>query len=149
MSEQQSALEKFIADILALSPETKSMNRAKAAEDVVKWLEIYSERILSERTEWPASDSAFEAQREVAAKSANPRFVLRQWLLEEVIKKVESDTGSGKKVLGKVLEMACNPFEPWGAEGDEQVEDEEVREERRYCGMGKKAMLGFQCSCSS
>lgn len=47
--------------------------------------------------------------------------------------------------------MACNPFEPWGAEGKEDSSDldAEVREEKRYCGMGDKAMLGFQCSCSS
>jgi hypothetical protein len=45
--------------------------------------------------------------------------------------------------------MCCKPFEAWGAEGDNQVEDGEVKEERRYCGMGEKAMLGFQCSCSS
>jgi len=82
----------------------------------------------------------------------NPRFVLRQWVLEEVIKKVEKDPDSGKKILGKVLQMACNPYEPWGAEGDERPDEEldaEIREERRFCGMGAKAMLGFQCSCSS
>ena len=48
--------------------------------------------------------------------------------------------------------MACNPFEPWGAEGDLRADSEldaEIREERRYCGMGNKTMLGFQCSCSS
>ena len=46
--------------------------------------------------------------------------------------------------------MACNPFEPWGAEGDadDELSDEE-KEERRYCGLGEKKMLGFQCSCSS
>jgi hypothetical protein len=48
--------------------------------------------------------------------------------------------------------MCCSPFEPWGAEDDERSAEEldaEVREERRYCGMGEQAMLGFQCSCSS
>jgi serine/tyrosine/threonine adenylyltransferase len=51
------------------------------------------------------------------------------------------------------FQMCCNPFEPWGAEGnerpDKELDDAEVRVERRYCGMGEKAMLGFQCSCSS
>jgi len=112
------------------------------------WFEKYAERILSERDEWATGDD-WDTEREKAAKGANPRFVLRQWVLEEVIKKVEGDAESGKKMLGKVLQMCCNPFEPWGAEGDEQPEDAEVREERRYCGMGAKAMLGFQCSCSS
>jgi hypothetical protein len=46
--------------------------------------------------------------------------------------------------------MACNPFEPWGAEDEEDEEiDEEQKEERRYCGMGEIKFLGFQCSCSS
>ena len=47
--------------------------------------------------------------------------------------------------------MACNPFEPWGAEDGECGEelDAEEKEERRYCGMGETKMLGFQCSCSS
>jgi hypothetical protein len=46
--------------------------------------------------------------------------------------------------------MATNPFEPWGNEdGQEEDIDEEMKEERRYCGFGDKKMLGFQCSCSS
>ena len=48
--------------------------------------------------------------------------------------------------------MACSPHEPWGAEGQEQDESEldtETREEKRYCGMGEKKLLGFQFSCSS
>ena len=48
--------------------------------------------------------------------------------------------------------MACNPFEPWGREdfdGDEAELSTEEKEERRFCGMGEKKLLGFQCSCSS
>jgi hypothetical protein len=48
--------------------------------------------------------------------------------------------------------MASNPFEAWGGEdeeGDEADLEEEVKEERRFCGLGEKKMLGFQCSCSS
>ena len=46
--------------------------------------------------------------------------------------------------------MACNPFEPWGAEGDVNGDlSSEEKEEKRYCGLGEKKMLGFQCSCSS
>lgn len=50
--------------------------------------------------------------------------------------------------------MACNPYETWGDE-DEEYDidgadgDEEMRQERRVCGLGEKSMLGFQCSCSS
>jgi len=48
--------------------------------------------------------------------------------------------------------MSTNPFEKWGLEDDSRTDeelDEESREERRYCGMGPKKFLGFQCSCSS
>jgi len=174
----QNALERFISDLLSLSPEARSMDHTKATNDWMTWLEKYTQRILSERDEWTTGEN-WDSEREKAAKAANPRFVLRQWILEEVIKKVEADAESGKKILGKVLQvritffcyiltatmadptnvnfrpelqMCCNPFESWGAEGDERRDEEldaEVREERRYCGMGEKAMLGFQCSCSS
>ena len=49
------------------------------------------------------------------------------------------------------LQMATNPFRPWGAEGvgEEVCLAGEVREERRYCELGDERMLGLQCSCSS
>lgn len=50
------------------------------------------------------------------------------------------------------VQMVSNPFEPWGAEDDESPESElskEEIEERKFCGVGEKKMLGFQCSCSS
>jgi serine/tyrosine/threonine adenylyltransferase len=101
----QSSLEKFIADLLSLSPEARSMDYAKATNDWMAWFEKYSERILSERDEWPLEDGDWNAEREKAGKGANPRFVLRQWVLEEVIKKVEEDAESGKKILGKVMQV--------------------------------------------
>ena len=87
-------------------------------------------------------------------RAANPWFVPHQRDLEEAIKRVEPETGSksGRRVLGKILKMACEPFEAWGGEDDARSDeelDEETREERRFCGMGEKKMLGFQCSCSS
>jgi hypothetical protein len=46
--------------------------------------------------------------------------------------------------------MACRPFDTWGGEGMEEAElADEDKEERRLCGLGEEAMLGFQCSCSS
>jgi hypothetical protein len=48
--------------------------------------------------------------------------------------------------------MACKPFEPWGAEGEDTPIDDlpvEIKEERRLCGLGDTRLLGFQCSCSS
>ncbi|TFK72950.1 UPF0061-domain-containing protein [Pluteus cervinus] len=142
-------LESFITTLLAFTPQKQTMQYDQATTEWLQWLDKYAERIESEKDLWGTDR---DAERTAAAKSANPRFVLRQWLLEEVIHKVERDADSGKRVLAKVMHMACNPFEPWGAEGDAREESDftpEEKEERRYCGMGDTKMLGFQCSCSS
>ncbi|KAI0768074.1 hypothetical protein BD413DRAFT_137978 [Trametes elegans] len=147
------ALRAFAEGVLALSAEPERLDRERAIADWKGWLEKYAARIESERELWQDDGGVdVDKQREAAAKAANPRFILRQWVLEEVIKKVETDPVSGRRILRKVLHMACNPFEPWGAEGfdgDENELNPEVREERRYCSLGEKQLLGFQCSCSS
>jgi len=121
------------------------MNRDKAHGDLKTWLNTYSSRIQDESSEWES-----ESSRQTAMKGVNPRFVLRQWVLEDVISKVESDPQAGKRILAKVLQMACKPFDLWGGEGVSEGElDEELEAERKYCGLGDTKMLGFQCSCSS
>ncbi|KAF8623655.1 hypothetical protein AX17_007354 [Amanita inopinata Kibby_2008] len=143
-------LHNLITRILAVTPDPERMNHGQATKDLCEWFEAYAQRVKSEKEEWGAD---MNAEREMAAKGANPRFVPRQWLLEEVITKVERDVDSGKRVLAKVLHMAANPFEPWGAEDDHDIDSvqpsPEEMEERRYCSLGDKRMLGFQCSCSS
>jgi len=149
--ERTGELEAFIGGLLQGTPEPDQLDYARATGQWLGWLEKYANRIDREASEW-AAEPDYDAARERTAKAANPRFVLRQWLLEEVIKKVETDPTTGKHVLAKVLQMACSPFEPWGAEGGNTPDNEldpEIREERRYCGMGEKRLLGFQCSCSS
>ena len=77
------------------------------------WLEVYARRGVEEKQEWSAPDgdasdvngNAWEKAREQAMKCANPRFVLRQWLLEEVIRKVERDPSTGRNVLAKVMQV--------------------------------------------
>ncbi|KAJ6505924.1 hypothetical protein DFH09DRAFT_1251827 [Mycena vulgaris] len=131
-------LEAFIARLFAQAPGAQ-MDRARATEEWCAWLEVY------------ARAEGMDVQRTRAARAANPRFVLRQWVLQEVIAAVEKDSVRGRRILAKVLHMACNPFEPWGGEdADEEAQlDAEEREERRFCGLGDSRMLGFQCSCSS
>ncbi|KAK0481467.1 hypothetical protein IW261DRAFT_1550610 [Armillaria novae-zelandiae] len=116
-------------------------------KDWERWVGTYEARVEGEKDEWSS-----QAERLEEMRTANPRFILRQWVLEEVIAKVEKDPDTGKRVMAKVLQMACSPFDSWGAEDDSRPDEElsaEEREERRYCGMGDKNMLGFQCSCSS
>ncbi|KAH9928639.1 uncharacterized protein B0H18DRAFT_1084394 [Fomitopsis serialis] len=135
--------------LLALCGTPHNLDMAKAVEDWRAWLGKYAARIESERGEW-GGEADGERRREMRA--ANPRFVLRQWVLEEVIKNVERDVDSGKRLLAKVLQMACNPFEPWGAEDhddDDSTLDAEAKEERRFCSLGDMNYLGYQCSCSS
>ncbi|KAJ2922850.1 hypothetical protein H1R20_g14234, partial [Candolleomyces eurysporus] len=147
----------FIDRLLTLTSEPERLDSEAAKREWHQWLDAYAKRIRGEHGQaaelgWNADFEKMEEERQTAVKAANPRFVLRQWVLEDVIKRVERDSDTGKRVLAKVLHMACNPFEPWGAEDEETPEEElskEEKEERRYCGLGEKKMLGFQCSCSS
>ena len=103
-TDDTSALETFIAGLLSGSPAPARLDTSKATEEWLRWLSTYAARIESERTapEW-ASEADFDEARKKSALAANPRFVLRQWVLEEVIKKVEADPDNGKHVLAKVM----------------------------------------------
>ncbi|KAF7375011.1 hypothetical protein MSAN_00387200 [Mycena sanguinolenta] len=142
--------EKLVERLLSQSPNGGPKDHDGAIKEWREWLDVYGRRIELEAEEWGED---MDIQRRSAGQAANPRFVLRQWLLQEVIAVIEKDIVRGRRVLAKVLHMACNPFEAWGGE-DADADDEkqlsaEEREERRFCGLGDTRMLGFQCSCSS
>ncbi|WVQ79670.1 hypothetical protein IAT38_001770 [Cryptococcus sp. DSM 104549] len=142
-----------------------------AETDLGKWLGVYAERVRADEevAAWGGGEE-WETTRREEMLATNPRFVLRQWVLEEVIGKMEDalmrvykTTGAevevdaaeenegvkdARKELAKVLKMSSAPFEPYGETEDACSLPEEA-EERRLCGIGKKEMLGFQCSCSS
>jgi len=105
-TDDTTALESLIVGLLSGTPVPERLARGKAIEDWLSWLNQYATRIESERTgpEW-ASEADFDEARKQAALAANPRFVLRQWVLEEVIKKVEADPDNGKHVLAKVMKV--------------------------------------------
>ena len=96
-------LQVLIRRILASTPYPERMDVSQATQELMEWLDKYAARIESERDEWGAD---FDAERRSAARAANPRFVLRQWLLEEVIAKVERDVDNGKRLLAKVLHVS-------------------------------------------
>lgn len=98
-------LQRFVNKILEVSPSPK-VNDSAAMQDFISWLRGYAERIKSEREYWEEAED-IDVSRENEMKSVNPRFVLRQWLLEEVIEKVEKDSQSGKRVLAKVMHVSC------------------------------------------
>lgn len=108
-------LKVFIDDILELSSEPNRLDHTRAQNDWSDWLRKYAARIESERDHWHGEAADVDAAREKETKGANPRFVLRQWLLEEVIKKVETDAESGKRVLAKVLQVRSRSFDSCGS----------------------------------
>jgi len=129
---------------------------------------ISSEASTSTRSDWTTFFKTYETRlaseggeagstRRVRMNDYNPRFALRQWVLEETIKKVDKEGQVGIEQLNRVLEMSQSPFEAYGEVevGSKDGEDGEVcptkeeMERRRLCGVGAKEMLGFQCSCSS
>jgi uncharacterized protein YdiU (UPF0061 family) len=102
----QSPLEKFMSGLLSQSPEPDRLDVPRATREWMAWLEKYAARIEGEKEEWEGVPDRGQAMR-----GANPRFVLRQWVLEEVIQRVERDPDSGKRVLAKVLKVRLStPF---------------------------------------
>lgn len=91
-----------------------------------EWLEKYAERVKKEKESWVVEpkanghevngdlktedESGWEDKRKREMRGKNPRFVLRQWVLEEVIKKVEDDNKQGRKVLAKVMHVCSSPL---------------------------------------
>ena len=115
-----------------------TQNKKEGIETMASWLETkYRPRLEKE-------GSTNDQERRERMAQVNPKFVLRQWVLEEVIKNTQSEKGVGvqdKELLDHILKMALEPFkEEWG--GDKG-------EEERFCGDVPKIDRGFQCSCSS
>ena len=106
------ALHQFITDILSVTPEPQRLDYGAVTGEWLGWLERYATRIKDEEAEWTAAaasaDIDIDNEREQEMKNVNPRFVLRQWVLEEVIGKVERDSDSGKRVLAKVMHVSYN-----------------------------------------
>lgn len=86
--------------------------------DFNSWFEIYKQRLLSEDSD--------DISRSIKMKQINPKFVLRNWVAEEVIERVEK---GDKEVLKRVLRMCENPYKDWGADAGEFQ-----KEEAYFCG---------------
>lgn len=98
----QTAMDAFVSTLSS----SKDQTQDQATAEWKSWLGTFAERVQKEKPEWPDDD--FEAQRVMAARGANPRFVLRQWVLEEVIKRVEDESKSGRRILAKVLHVSTH-----------------------------------------
>ena len=94
------ALTQFIASLCSATFET---DISDAANSWVPWLHTYAARLQKEE-EVTAWGGDWE-KRESEMRKANPRFVLRQWVLEDIIKRVKEEGASGKKALAKLHEV--------------------------------------------
>lgn len=116
-------------------------------QDWTEWLKVYQERVEASERE----KGGDVRSRQECMQAANPRFILRQWILEEAIKRLERDNDVA--FLQRVLDMATHPFESYGEDIVDpaacSLPTDEVAEQRRLCEIGDEQMLGFQCSCSS
>lgn len=102
---------------------------------LAKWLDTWRNRVVQD---W-GTESDMEALRQTAMKAVNPKFIPKNWVLDEIIQRVEK--GGEREVLDRVMKMALKPFEEeWG--GDRE-------EEERFCGEVPKMARAMQCSCSS
>ncbi|KOC14566.1 YdiU domain protein [Aspergillus flavus AF70] len=104
-----------------------------AKERIANWLERWRLRILED---WgPYGD----VERQEAMKRVNPKFLPRGWILDEIIDRVERR--GDREILGRVMQMALNPFEEdWGWNKEE---------EERFCGDVPRYKRAMMCSCSS
>lgn len=135
-------------DLLLPSERLPSYQAKEARPTWTAWLEAYERRLAEseKRAELSLND------RQTRMQTFNPRFTLRQWVLEEAIKRLEEAKDTA--FLSQVLSMCEKPFEACGeilaTDGsNEACPTPQTLEERRLCGMGDTRMLGFQCSCSS
>lgn len=106
-----------------------------AAQRVSTWLASWRQRVVEDWGEQPDADN----EREAAMKLANPKFVPRGWVLDEVIDRVQNQ--DDREILGPIMKMALEPFaEEWGWNREE---------EERFCGDVPREGRGMMCSCSS
>lgn len=128
---------------------------ADARQRIAQWLGTWRNRILedwgSEKVDGALgiADLAKDEERMLAMQRANPSFIPRNFILDEVIRRVEK--GGERDVLRRVMHMALHPFEKkWhGTIFDGSVYEGDLEEEARWTGDVPKFERAMQCSCSS
>ena len=123
----------FTAQTLAGEKETFGGNTRQAAiAQIEQFLTRYRERL-------DTAGIKLDSERSIAMKKANPSFVLRSWILDEAIDRVEHK--GERTILQTLLQLATDPF------GQHDTEDG-----KRFCGpvpSGTISGANAQCSCSS
>jgi uncharacterized protein YdiU (UPF0061 family) len=121
----ETPVEKIKAEIFLPADATE-----KDTRDVEGYLTMYKERLEEE--------GITDETRIPQMKKTNPKFVPKNWVLDEIIKRVEKD--GEREVLKDVVKCVMEPFEDtW----------EGVKDAERWCGPVPKGKMAMQCSCSS
>ncbi|KAK9495983.1 hypothetical protein V1508DRAFT_409011 [Lipomyces doorenjongii] len=111
----------------------------ESANSIYEWLiDTYRARLEEE-------GSTNDEARKSRMNNVNPKFVLRNWILNEVIERVEKL--GDRKVLDHVLHLALHPFEETWTSEEESAE--RYKDEQRFSGDVPMEGQGITCSCSS
>lgn len=116
-------------------PNTNRNHKEDIAKQFIGWLKIYN----------GLKKKSAEYQQVPNAAQYNPKFLPRNWILDQVIEKVSDSNGKDISYLKKLQDMSSNPF-------DNQLWGEDLKDlEESWILQGEKgeeySML--QCSCSS
>lgn len=124
-----------VAGDLLLPKELTPMAIAKpdvSRKLLAEWLTKYKARLEEEGS----TDDEARAKR---MNAVNPKFVLKNWVVDEVIQRVQKDFDL--EILKQVLEMSLNPFkETWGFDPIDEM---------RFTGEVPTMLRDQTCSCSS
>lgn len=71
----------------------RAEEREPAQKAFEAWFKVYAARAVEEWEEGEVGE--WELKRKIAMQGVNPRFVLRQWVLEEVIQEMEAGLAEG------------------------------------------------------
>lgn len=105
----------------------------KAQDMLRNWLLLYYGRLKA------AGIADENASRKARMDKVNPKFVLRNWILDEVIKEAQESNDYTK--FNTVMKMALEPFnDTWGLD---------LVEEKRLTSEANAMDRNSQCSCSS
>ncbi|KAL7665703.1 Selenoprotein O [[Candida] zeylanoides] len=103
--------------------------------DVSSWLQVYKSYVQRSGAD----------KRQIVAARHNPLFLPRNWILDQVIERVEQSDGEDTAELEKLQKMCLHPFsrKEWG-DDLKQYEDKWLLQG----DMGEEYSM-LQCSCSS
>jgi uncharacterized protein YdiU (UPF0061 family) len=129
--ENRAHIEDFASDLVTASTTKLPADSLDVAKrGLIPWFEIYAQRatLPAEVEAWKAVEvpasaedvrlygevapgDSWESKRETMMKRVNPRFVLRQWVLEETIAELERTDADGIKEgrqrLAKILDVSA------------------------------------------